>query len=185
MALRGRSNQSWHDTAIGSVMYDVTYKVMFTGDLFPDRDYEEVKANLARLFDVDTRSAASLFSGKKFKIKSNLDLAGARKYLRALANLGALGYIEQEVVQHSEPLPPPLPDRRFTTTGDFDLEAVQKYFEEREARLKAQLEKTAEHKIYTLDVLDDVVEDERQDSHATDVHNVLDAEEVARMLNKN
>ena len=151
-------------------MYDVTYKVMFTGDLYPDRDHEEVKANLARLFDVDPRSAESLFSGKKFKIKSNLDLVGARKYVRALANLGALGYIEQQVVEHNEPLPPPSQDNRFTTTGDFDLEAVQKYFEEREARLKAQLEKTAEHKIYTPDVLDDVVEGEPQHSHATDVH---------------
>jgi hypothetical protein len=166
-------------------MYDVTYKVMFTGDLFADRDDEEVKANLARLFGVDSRSADSLFSGKKFKIKSKLDLASARKYVRALANLGALGYIEQELVEHSEPLPPPRRDNRFTTTGDFDLEAVQKYFEEREARLKAQLEKTAEHKIYTMGVLDDVVEEVPEDSSATDVHNVLDAREVARMLNKN
>jgi hypothetical protein len=165
-------------------MYDVIYNVMFAGDLLPDHDRETVHGNIASLFGVNKMSVKILLSGKEHKVKSNLDLVSARKYVRALARLGALGYIEQRVVEHSEPLASaPARDRRFTTTGDFDLEAVQQYFAEQEARKKAQLEKTAEHALYSLDDLDDVSQESETDNEPTGVHNVLNAEEVARMLN--
>jgi hypothetical protein len=167
-------------------MYDVTYKVVFAGDLIPHRDLEEVLTHMAGLFGGDKAAAKKLFGGNKHRVKSNLNLVDARKYVRALARLGALSYIEQEVVEHSEPLASPAPqDGQFLSTGDFDLEAVQQYFAEQEARKKAQLEKTAEYKLYSLDEMDELPsEAPGEDMEPTGVHKLLDAGEVARMLNK-
>ena len=166
-------------------MYDVTYNVVFAGDLLPDHDHETVHNSLASLFGVDTMALKILLSGKKHRVKGNVDLKSARKYVRALARLGALGYIEQQVVEYKEPpIHVPKYDRRISSTGDFDLEAVQQYFQEQEARKKAQLEKTAEYSLYSLDDLDDVAQDSAaEDLEPTGTHNVLNAEEVARMLN--
>lgn len=166
-------------------MYDVTYTVVFAGDLLPDYEQETVHNSLSSLFGVNGVALKILLSGKKHRVKSNLDIGSARKYVRALARLGALGYIEQQVVEHSgPPIHVPRYDRRITSTGDFDLEAVQQYFEEQEARKKAQLEKTAEYSLYSLDDLDDVAQGSAEaDLEPTGTHNVLNAEEIARMLN--
>lgn len=181
-------------------MYDVFYKVVFQGDVLPGHEQEAVQARLAELFHVNTQDAAKLFSGKQHKVKSNLDLDSAKKYAKALAKLGALGYIEQEIVEHAEEpvaaateqqvaeVPGSDSDTAFTETGSFvtetgsfDVAAVRSYFEAQEQK-KQESEKTADHSIISLDELEDVIE-AQEEQDPTGVHHVLDADAIAKMLN--
>lgn len=176
-------------------MYDVFYKVVFQGDVLPGHEQKAVQTRLAELFGVNPQDASKLFSGKEHKVKSNLDLASAKKYAKALAKLGALGYIEQEIVEHTEPQAveqvteaPDAQEAEFTETGSFvtetgsfDVSAVRAYFEAQEAK-KEEDEKTGDHSIFSLDELEDVIE-AQEDQEPTGVHSVLDADKIAKMLN--
>ncbi|MGQ7958504.1 hypothetical protein ACUTAF_12480 [Pseudomonas sp. SP16.1] len=65
------------------------YEIAFSGQLVPGAQPEQVKANLARLFQADTQRIAQLFSGRRIVIKSNLDAAAAQKYRVTLERAGA------------------------------------------------------------------------------------------------
>ena len=163
-------------------MIDVLYKVVFEGDLLPGQSREAVQEELANLFGVDVKTAGKLFSGKQHKVKSNLDLKQAKKYARALAKLGALGYIEQEVVEHIEPLQ--LHPDKFTDTGSFDVTAVRAFFEEQETR-KSENEKSARHELFSLDEFDEEVASmDSDEGEFSGVQNILSAEQIAKMLDK-
>jgi hypothetical protein len=166
-------------------MYDVRYKVVFQGDVLPGHERQEVQTRLAELFGVDAKAATKLFSGEPHKVKSQLDLSSAKKYTLALAKLGALGYIEQEIVEHDEQQAVEqqsrMPDASFTETGSFDVSAVRAYFEAQEAK-KAEDEKTGDHSIFSLDELEDVIE-AQEEQEPTGVHSVLNADQIAKMLN--
>jgi len=172
-------------------MIDVLYKVVFDGDLLPGQARTEVQEKLAGLFGVDNETAGKLFSGKSYKVKTGLDLKQAKKYTRALAKLGALGYIEQEVVEREEPEQTQdknvfkvREEDKFTETGSFDITAVRAFFEEQEAN-KAEEDKSARHEVFSLDEFDEEVESMQQDDgELSGVQNVLDAEQIAKMLNK-
>lgn len=64
-------------------------EVAFAGELMPGAELEQVKANLARLFQADPQRIAALFSGRRVVIKSNLDAASADKYRQTLERAGA------------------------------------------------------------------------------------------------
>ena len=166
-------------------MYDVFYKVVFQGDLLPGHDRDQVQSRLAELFGVDTSAARKLFSGQPHRVKSHLDLPSAKKYALALAKLGAFGYIEQEIVEHGQPQvveeTSGMPETSFTETGSFDVSAVRAYFEKQEAK-KAEDEKTGDHSLFSLDELEDVIE-AQEEQDPTGVHHVLDADQIAKMLN--
>ena len=179
-------------------MYDVFYKVVFQGDVLPGHEKEAVQTRLAGLFHVNAQDAAKLFSGKQHKVKSNLDLESAKKYAKALAKLGALGYIEQEIIEHAEEQvagaeeqvvePTDVSETEFTETGSFvtetgsfDVSAVRAYFESQDQK-KQETEKTADHSIISLDELEDVIE-AQEEQDPTGVHHVLDADAIAKMLN--
>ena len=98
-------------------MIDVLYKVIFDGDLLPGKKQADVQEKLAGLFNVDINKAAKLFSGKSHTVKSNLDLKYAKKYVRALAKLGALGYIVQEIIESDQHVTPAPENDNFTHTG--------------------------------------------------------------------
>ena len=66
------------------------YEIAFAGQLVPGAQLEQVKANLAKLFQADAPRIAMLFSGRRIVIKNNLDAAGAEKYRVTLARAGAL-----------------------------------------------------------------------------------------------
>jgi|GEM_PF-3241884 len=167
-------------------MIDVKYKVVFEDDLLPGQEQAVVQEKLAGLFGVDAKLAGQLFSGKQHKVKSNLDLKHAKKYSRALAKLGALAYIEQEMIESDELIELKEPigqdDTKFTETGSFEVSAVRAFFDEQAAKQAAN-DKTGDHEIFNLDELDDVVASVREDMEPTGVHNVLDAEQIAKMLN--
>ena len=174
---------------------NVTYKVVFDGELLPGHQRDIVQSRLAELFGVDAAAAAKLFAGKPHKVKSKLDLPGAKKYARALGKLGALAYIEQEIVETIQPVKPlktvkvevepveqtPLEEQSFTDTGSFDVSAVRAYFEQQEDK-KAELEKTGNHDLFSLDELDDALAAQNYDE-PSGVQNVLDAQQLSKLLN--
>lgn len=66
------------------------YEVAFSGQLVAGAQLEQVKANVAKVFQADEQRIALLFSGRRIVIKSDLDAAGAEKYRDILERAGAL-----------------------------------------------------------------------------------------------
>ncbi|TWC28276.1 hypothetical protein FBY03_1388 [Pseudomonas sp. SJZ079] len=85
------------------------YEIAFAGQLVPGAQLDQVKANLAKLFQADAQRIAMLFSGRRIVIKNNLDAAGAEKYRVTLARAGALIEVlaMPVVVEEVELAPPP------------------------------------------------------------------------------
>lgn len=85
------------------------YEIAFSGQLVPGADADQVKANLARLFQADAQRIALLFSGRRIVIKNNLDAAGAEKYRVTLERAGArVDVRDMDVeIEEVELAPPP------------------------------------------------------------------------------
>lgn len=85
------------------------YEIAFAGQLVPGAQAEQVKENLARLFQADAQRIALLFSGRRIVIKSNLDAVGAEKYRATLERAGALAIVQSldEQIEEIELAPPP------------------------------------------------------------------------------
>ena len=212
------------------MMADVKYKVVFLGEIFPGNQLDQVKSKLANLFKVDIQTIEKIFSGNPHKIKSNLDQGNARKYSYAMAKLGAVTYIEQEIieylepaepverikpvqhikpaetvkpvqhikpvetvkpVQHNKPVEPALAiedklddDSAFTETCSFDMNAINAYFEKRAAE-RAELERTGDHRIISLDEIDEPQSppDNKDNPGSTDTRKILDPSQIAGLIN--
>jgi len=89
------------------------YEIAFSGQLVPGAPLEQVKANLARLFQADEQRIAMLFSGRRMVIKTGLDEAGAEKYRVTLERAGALAEVRalDVEVEEVELAPPPPPSQ--------------------------------------------------------------------------
>lgn len=85
------------------------YEIAFAGQVVPGAPLEQVKANLARLFQADEQRIALLFSGRRVVIKSGLDAAGAEKYRATMERAGALAIVQVLQVEEVEMAPPPAP----------------------------------------------------------------------------
>ncbi|NMY42904.1 hypothetical protein HBN76_16415 [Pseudomonas sp. WS 5013] len=85
------------------------YEIAFAGQVVPGAPLEQVKANLARLFQADEQRIALLFSGRRVVIKSGLDAAGAEKYRATMERAGALTIVQALQVEEVEMAPPPAP----------------------------------------------------------------------------
>ena len=87
------------------------YEIAFSGQLVPGAAPEQVKANLARLFQADEQRIAMLFSGRRMVIKTGLDEAGAEKYRVTLERAGAVAEVRalEAEIEEVEPAPPPEP----------------------------------------------------------------------------
>lgn len=85
------------------------YEIAFAGQLVPGASLEQVKENLARLFQADEQRIALLFSGRRIVIKSGLDAAGAEKYRSTMERAGALAIVQVLEVEEVEMAPPPVP----------------------------------------------------------------------------
>lgn len=85
------------------------YEIAFAGQLIPGAQAEQVKANLAKLFQADAQRIALLFSGRRIVIKNNLDAAGAEKYRATMERAGALALVTAmpEEIEEIELAPPP------------------------------------------------------------------------------
>lgn len=87
------------------------YEIAFAGQIMPGAQAEQVKENLARLFQADAQRIALLFSGRRIVIKSNLDAAGAEKYRATLERAGAVAIVQalDAQIEEVELAPPPVP----------------------------------------------------------------------------
>ncbi|WP_017902797.1 hypothetical protein [Pseudomonas asplenii] len=65
------------------------YEIVFSGELLPGASVEQVRSNLARLFQADTQRIELLFSGRRLVLKNQLDAAAAEKYRATLERAGA------------------------------------------------------------------------------------------------
>lgn len=83
------------------------YEIAFAGQVVPGAAVEQVKANLARLFQADEQRIALLFSGRRIVIKSGLDAAGAEKYRATMERAGAVAIVQALQVEEVEMAPPP------------------------------------------------------------------------------
>lgn len=88
------------------------YEIAFSGQLVPGAPLEQVKANLARLFQADEQRIAMLFSGRRMVIKTGLDEAGAEKYRVTLERAGAVAEVRSLDVEVEEVELPPPPEPR-------------------------------------------------------------------------
>ncbi|QKE62737.1 hypothetical protein HNE05_04975 [Aquipseudomonas campi] len=86
------------------------YEIAFAGQIMPGAQAEQVKENLARLFQADAQRIALLFSGRRIVIKSNLDAAGAEKYRATLERAGAVAIVQalDAQIEEVELAPPPV-----------------------------------------------------------------------------
>ena len=71
------------------------YEIVFSGECVPGALLDQVKGNLAKLFQADAQRIELLFSGRRLVLKNNLDAQGAEKYRAALARAGAMARIEE------------------------------------------------------------------------------------------
>ncbi|MDH0893103.1 MULTISPECIES: hypothetical protein [unclassified Pseudomonas] len=85
------------------------YEIAFAGQVVPGASPDQVKENLARLFQADAQRIALLFSGRRIVIKSNLDAAGAEKYRATMERAGALAIVQPLQVEEVTLAPPPAP----------------------------------------------------------------------------
>lgn len=66
------------------------YEIVFSGELVPGAPVEQVRGNLARLFQADAQRVELLFSGRRLVLKNNLDAAAAEKYRATIERAGAV-----------------------------------------------------------------------------------------------
>lgn len=71
-------------------MAEQQFAIVFRGRLLAGADPLAVRANFAKLFNIDAARVEQMFSGQPVIIKKGLDLLGADKYKAALAKAGAL-----------------------------------------------------------------------------------------------
>lgn len=66
------------------------YEIVFSGERVPGVPVEQVRSNLARLFQADAQRIELLFSGRRLVLKNNLDAAAAEKYRATIERAGAV-----------------------------------------------------------------------------------------------
>jgi len=65
------------------------YEIVFSGELQPGADAQQVRVNLQQLFKASAERIEALFCGRPLVIKSGLDRVTAEKYQALLARAGA------------------------------------------------------------------------------------------------
>jgi uncharacterized Tic20 family protein len=86
------------------------YHIEFDGKIIPGWEFEEVKANLAKLLKANEEKLHQLFSGRRFIIKKNVDYQTAIKINNVLKDAGA-DCIISPAPNSDTAVPPPLPSQ--------------------------------------------------------------------------
>lgn len=168
------------------IMTKPSYRVIFEGDLFPGYKQSQVQAKLATLLKLDDAAASRFFSGKMLTMRSEVDLSQAKKYVCALARLGAIGYIVQEVAGSSKSAEiGQLKEDGLVVTDSFDIAAVKAYFDDLDEK-QEEIQKESNHEIFGLDSFDEEVANmqKNDDADLTGKHDVLNAEQIKKLLKK-
>ena len=88
-------------------MAEQQFAIVFRGRLLAGADPAQVRANFAKLFNIDAARVEQMFSGQPVIIKKGLDLLSADKYKAALAKAGALVDAIDMPVDDAPSAPPP------------------------------------------------------------------------------
>jgi hypothetical protein len=97
-------------------MADPSFDVVFAGQILEGVDPQRVRANVAKLFDIDAARVEKLFSGQRIVIKKDVGAAAAQKYQAVMAKAGAVVEIVEKgapresavhTVASPSPAPPP------------------------------------------------------------------------------
>ena len=94
-------------------MSDQTYKIVFEGQLREGFSVEDVKAGMARLFNLGPENLERLFSGNRVVIRSGLGREEALKYRKAILKTGA----ECKVLLEKPALGMEVPDSAASSAG--------------------------------------------------------------------
>ncbi len=78
------------------------YEIAFAGQVLPGASVEQVKENLARLFQADEQRIALLFSGRRIVIKRGIDAASAEKYRSTVERAGGVAIVQALEVEKAE-----------------------------------------------------------------------------------
>jgi uncharacterized membrane protein YhaH (DUF805 family) len=89
-----------------AITNETRWRIIFEGKLLPGLSEEEVRFNLAKLFQCDAERVAALFRGGKVVMKRGLEDLAADYYLDQLRHAGALARKEADI---PEPAPAPAP----------------------------------------------------------------------------
>lgn len=158
-------------------MSDLFYKVIFEGDLLPGHNQSEVQKKLAILFKLSIEKTGKLFSGRQYAIKRNLGLRQAKKYVKGLAKIGVLGYIEQEPVKRTSPSDSKAVARQ--KEGGKDRSGQVK------GKKKIEEKEESPYEILSLDEIDEEAYFlSYEEGERTDSHKVLDVEQIANIIKK-
>lgn len=76
------------------------FEVVFSGQIAPGADVQQVRQGIQRLFNASEAVLEQFFSGRRIVVKRELDAAAAEKYRQAFAQVGAL----VEVLASGQPL---------------------------------------------------------------------------------
>lgn len=80
---------------------DVTFDILFRGDIAPGNSVDQVKARVAESFKLDEVAINQLFSGAIVGLKRNIDRATAEHIFQRLADAGALANIVPSTLKDS------------------------------------------------------------------------------------
>ncbi len=72
------------------------YKVVFSGEIAPGQNIEQVKSKVAALYKVPVEKCEGMFTGRLVTIKDNVDYQTAQKYKNAFDRTGAICRIENK-----------------------------------------------------------------------------------------
>ena len=80
------------------------FRVIFTGDISPDYDVDQVKQNVAALYKVPIVKIEPWFSGRNITVKNAVSYKIASKYTSTLEKAGAICRLE-EILQEKDEVP--------------------------------------------------------------------------------
>jgi len=122
-------------------MKEQKYRIIFKGEILPNANLEEVKQKLAAFYKVDIKEIDSLFSGKNFVLKENVDLDAAQNYMYQLEQAGALCQLVKMETESKKPpvatgTPAKTPE---TTPAEKEIEIEKPLPEQTQYELRYQL----------------------------------------------
>lgn len=116
-------------------MKEQKFRITFKGEILPNANLDEVKQKLAAFFKADIKEIESLFTGKNFVLKENVNLDAAQNYMYQLEQFGALcELVEMETESKKTPkattttdkTPQPPADKKEITDKKLQTPAVEK-----------------------------------------------------------
>jgi ribosomal protein L7/L12/cytoskeletal protein RodZ len=125
-------------------MKEKKYRIIFKGEIIPNANLEEVKQKLAAFFKADIKEIESLFTGKNFVLKENVNLDAAQDYMYQLEQAGALCELV-EMKSKSKKEPKKEPDS--TAATPIEEKTPQTTVEEKERKIEKPVKEQTQYEL--------------------------------------